>query len=195
MDNLPREVLQEGSPLLEKDCAVCKEQFVAVNEEPDDQVVVTLPCKHPFHEGCIIPWLKSSGTCPVCRFALIPQPNSHPPGPSTGPPGAPGPEPGPGPNSSQERRDSGSNVGTGGANRDSTGSGGGGHQGGFFSSLFGGHHGHQHRQARSPTGTDSHLSERRSLSPPRPFPPIYGNRGTDSADQHSHSPGAWGDQD
>jgi hypothetical protein len=47
---------------------VCKEQFSLTTEDPDDQVIVTLPCKHPFHEGCIMPWLKSSGTCPVCRY-------------------------------------------------------------------------------------------------------------------------------
>lgn len=89
MDNLPREVLEEGSEwltrsyypgsliarstlgaLLEKDCAVCKEQFSATAEDPLEQVVITLPCKHPFHEGCILPWLKSSGTCPTCRYAF-----------------------------------------------------------------------------------------------------------------------------
>jgi len=47
--------------------------------------VVTLPCKHPFHEPCIIPWLKSSGTCPVCRHALVPQPEHHPLPPRTEP--------------------------------------------------------------------------------------------------------------
>lgn len=60
--------LHEGlAPLLEKDCAVCKEQFKADAEDEDERIVVTLPCKHPFHEPCIMPWLKSSGTCPVCR--------------------------------------------------------------------------------------------------------------------------------
>lgn len=70
MQNLPKTVLEDGSPLLEKDCAVCKEQFQLGTEDPTEQIVVTLPCKHPFHEGCIMPWLKSSGTCPVCRQVL-----------------------------------------------------------------------------------------------------------------------------
>ncbi|KAI1794051.1 hypothetical protein LXA43DRAFT_189892 [Ganoderma leucocontextum] len=81
---LSREVLELGSPLLEKDCAVCKDQFKLETEDPDEQVVVTLPCQHPFHEPCILPWLKTSATCPVCRYQLVPQPNSHP----SGPPGA-----------------------------------------------------------------------------------------------------------
>jgi len=79
MQQLNREVLEEGSSLLDRECAVCKDQFALNTEEPDDQVIVTLPCKHPFHEGCIMPWLKSSATCPVCRFQLVPQPASRPP--------------------------------------------------------------------------------------------------------------------
>jgi len=94
--NLPRDVLEAGSPMLEKDCAVCKEQFQTETEDPDEQIVVTLPCNHPFHEPCILPWLKSSGTCPVCRHALIPQPDHHPPPPrDSGPgPGSGGPSDG-----------------------------------------------------------------------------------------------------
>lgn len=126
MSKLERQVLEEGSPLLERDCAVCKEQFSLGTEDPDEQVVVTLPCKHPFHDGCITPWLKSSGTCPVCRHQLIPQPEHHPPEPgsssSSSRPGSPG-------------RQSG--------NAGSSGQGGSG--GGVFGSLFnimsGGNHG------------------------------------------------------
>jgi E3 ubiquitin-protein ligase RNF115/126 len=87
IDNLPREVLDAGcasfhfsifalnltiisAPTLEKECAVCKDQFQLNTTDPDEQVVVTLPCKHPFHENCIVPWLASSGTCPVCRQVL-----------------------------------------------------------------------------------------------------------------------------
>lgn len=91
IDKLPRDLLEEGSPLLEKDCAVCKEQFALETEDPDEQVVVTLPCKHPFHQPCILPWLKTSGTCPVCRYALVPQPEHHgPPGQGSQPGGASG---------------------------------------------------------------------------------------------------------
>ncbi|KAI0778698.1 hypothetical protein BD413DRAFT_115422 [Trametes elegans] len=92
LEKLPREVLEEGSPLLEKDCAVCKEQFKVETEDPDDLVVISLPCHHPFHENCIVPWLKTSATCPVCRYQLVPQPDSHAPGagPSQSGPGGSG---------------------------------------------------------------------------------------------------------
>ena len=78
------------APLLEKDCAVCKDQFSLKTEDPDEQVIIELPCKHPFHSPCILPWLKQNGTCPSCRYQLVPQPGSTPnpnetpgPGPST----------------------------------------------------------------------------------------------------------------
>ncbi|KAF9270716.1 hypothetical protein L218DRAFT_889414 [Marasmius fiardii PR-910] len=123
ISNLPREVLKEGCSTLEKDCAVCKEQFTLETEDPGEQVVVTLPCKHPFHEPCILPWLKSSGTCPVCRHQLVPQPsqygNSRPPGNGPGSSGTPPSSRPPG------RDDSSSDRGNGGTG------------GGFFQNLFG----------------------------------------------------------
>ncbi|KAL6599280.1 hypothetical protein ACP70R_045774 [Stipagrostis hirtigluma subsp. patula] len=48
----------------EKACTICLETFL-----PREQVVIT-PCDHVFHQGCIAPWVKGHGTCPVCRFAL-----------------------------------------------------------------------------------------------------------------------------
>ncbi|KAK6241883.1 zinc finger protein [Theobroma cacao] len=47
-----------------KRCAICLEDF-----EPREQVMLT-PCDHMFHEECIVPWVKSHGQCPVCRFVL-----------------------------------------------------------------------------------------------------------------------------
>jgi len=89
LGKLEREVLEEGSPLLEKDCAICKDQFSLQTEDPDEQVVITLPCQHPFHSSCILPWFEQSGTCPTCRHQLVPQPGSaqDPNGSSGGGPG------------------------------------------------------------------------------------------------------------
>ncbi|CAL1394274.1 unnamed protein product [Linum trigynum] len=47
-----------------KRCAVCLEDF-----EAKEQVMLT-PCDHMFHEDCIVPWVRSNGNCPVCRFSL-----------------------------------------------------------------------------------------------------------------------------
>eukprot|EP01023_Acetabularia_acetabulum_P006735 TRINITY_DN12833_c0_g1_i4.p1 TRINITY_DN12833_c0_g1~~TRINITY_DN12833_c0_g1_i4.p1 ORF type:complete len:327 (+),score=46.38 TRINITY_DN12833_c0_g1_i4:61-1041(+) len=45
-------------------CAVCMERFV----KNDD--VIVMPCKHPFHFGCVEPWLKQTNSCPTCRTEL-----------------------------------------------------------------------------------------------------------------------------
>ena len=75
----PLQLIFCPGPLLSSDCAVCKDQFQLGTENPDEQIVVQLPCKHSFHQPCILPWLKSSGTCPVCRYALVPQPDHNAP--------------------------------------------------------------------------------------------------------------------
>jgi hypothetical protein len=46
-------------------CSICFDEFILA--EPD---VRKLPCSHLFHEKCIFPWLRTSGTCPVCRACL-----------------------------------------------------------------------------------------------------------------------------
>ncbi|XP_028791538.1 E3 ubiquitin-protein ligase Arkadia-like [Neltuma alba] len=54
-----------------KRCAICLEDF-----EPREEVMLT-PCKHVFHEDCIVPWLRSKGQCPVCRFVICEEMNEH----------------------------------------------------------------------------------------------------------------------
>lgn len=56
--------MQKEKEINGKNCAVCLEDF-----EPKEMVMLT-PCEHMFHEACIVPWVRSQGQCPVCRFVL-----------------------------------------------------------------------------------------------------------------------------
>jgi hypothetical protein len=61
-------------------CAVCGVVY------GDETTVVELPCHHLFcDEGCIEQWLKTSRTCPTCRYKLpehqgpaVPETEEHP---------------------------------------------------------------------------------------------------------------------
>tara|TARA_Y100000590_G_C15707005_1_gene1009005 strand:- start:1480 stop:1971 length:492 start_codon:yes stop_codon:yes gene_type:complete len=65
--SLTQEIIDEVKPV----CSICLEDFIV------DNTVVKLPCGHFFcfgksEESCqgIIPWLKNSMTCPVCRDVI-----------------------------------------------------------------------------------------------------------------------------
>lgn len=45
-------------------CAICKD-MINVGE-----TATKIPCGHGYHGDCIVPWLGSRNTCPVCRFEL-----------------------------------------------------------------------------------------------------------------------------
>lgn len=65
VESLPSVVIQQenvkdGSAL----CAICKD--VLALDEPAKQ----LPCLHLYHSICILPWLSSRNSCPVCRYEL-----------------------------------------------------------------------------------------------------------------------------
>ena len=46
-------------------CTICRENMC--NSE-----IFWLPCSHAYHLPCVAPWLKKSGTCPLCRSKISP---------------------------------------------------------------------------------------------------------------------------
>ncbi|KAL0576716.1 hypothetical protein V5O48_005283 [Marasmius crinis-equi] len=172
INGLPREVLTQGCDMLQNDCAVCKEQFKLETDDPDEQIIVTLPCKHPFHEPCILPWLKSSGTCPVCRHQLVPQPgqSNHPTSPGNNP-GPSGPPPRP------------RSPGSGGHDNNGNHNGGVG----FLQNLFGSMMGGGSSGAQSPNNTST-TSTSRSFSFHRSSPsPSHSRSPSDPSTNRSGS--------
>ena len=47
-----------------KDCVICLENI-------SDEEFVKTKCNHSFHSGCIKNWLRTNGSCPLCRNKLI----------------------------------------------------------------------------------------------------------------------------
>eukprot|EP00877_Chromochloris_zofingiensis_P006179 jgi/Chrzof1/1814/Cz10g22060.t1 len=49
-------------------CPVCLDQYLG------GDVIMTLPCQHRYHKGCITPWLQQQGrsaTCPMCKSKVF----------------------------------------------------------------------------------------------------------------------------
>ncbi|BES92225.1 Zinc finger, C3HHypothetical protein type (RING finger) [Nesidiocoris tenuis] len=59
IEKLPQIQMEPGSK-----CTICLKDFAS--EEKARQ----LPCRHAFHDECILPWLKKTSTCPMCRHDL-----------------------------------------------------------------------------------------------------------------------------
>ncbi|KAL1893171.1 hypothetical protein Sste5346_006603 [Sporothrix stenoceras] len=72
LDELERKKVD--AKMLEPDghaeCTIC------ITEVQLDEEVLYLPCKHWFHEECVVTWLRQHNTCPVCRHALAPATNT-----------------------------------------------------------------------------------------------------------------------
>ncbi|KAG0250185.1 hypothetical protein BG011_008589 [Mortierella polycephala] len=87
INGIPHHTLTNEELEAKLECTVCKDEFTK------EGTLLQLPCQHIFHEDCIKPWLKVSGTCPTCRFSLVggqddSQPGQAPPAPGSGGPGS-----------------------------------------------------------------------------------------------------------
>ncbi|OAQ33341.1 hypothetical protein K457DRAFT_152907 [Linnemannia elongata AG-77] len=114
---IPHHTLTDEELEAKTECSVCKDEFAKEDN------LLQLPCKHIFHEDCIKPWLKVSGTCPTCRFSLVGGQDSQHTGDHTSPPHG----------GQDNNSSSGNNAPPGGNSDSSTGARpGSGGVGGFF---------------------------------------------------------------
>ncbi|KAE8678562.1 ras-related protein RABE1a-like [Hibiscus syriacus] len=64
IESMPVIKITGGHVSTESHCAVCKELFDLDCEARE------MPCRHIYHSDCILPWLSTQNTCPVCRHEL-----------------------------------------------------------------------------------------------------------------------------
>ncbi|KAL2250285.1 uncharacterized protein LOC105174697 [Sesamum indicum] len=63
VNSMPCMTIDEGK-LDSMACAICKDSFTV------GTVVNQLPCFHLYHPSCILPWLSTRNTCPLCRCEM-----------------------------------------------------------------------------------------------------------------------------
>ncbi|CAH9091143.1 unnamed protein product [Cuscuta epithymum] len=64
MESLRVEIFNLDDSVL-PDCSICLETFL------DGEELFHLPCGHRFHNGCLIPWVRTCGDCPYCRTGIL----------------------------------------------------------------------------------------------------------------------------
>ncbi|KAL6062396.1 RING-type E3 ubiquitin transferase [Balamuthia mandrillaris] len=64
ISELPDVVIEDKHVHRGLDCTVCGNAFK--HKEDAKQ----MPCKHIFHDMCLLPWLSRRNTCPTCRYEL-----------------------------------------------------------------------------------------------------------------------------
>lgn len=64
-NNVQVQIQATKKPQNSNTCIICTDYYQT------NDVILQLPlCKHLFHEGCIVHWLKDHNTCPYCRIEL-----------------------------------------------------------------------------------------------------------------------------
>ena len=69
-----RQITQTQHQEIDMTCSICFEECTC-QETGFGESTLTLTCGHNFHHSCIVPWLHSNNTCPMCRqphMACIP---------------------------------------------------------------------------------------------------------------------------
>ncbi|XP_050211005.1 probable E3 ubiquitin-protein ligase RHC2A [Mercurialis annua] len=64
IESMPIIIITYRHTSSESHCAVCKDPFELETEARE------MPCKHIYHNDCILPWLSIRNSCPVCRHEL-----------------------------------------------------------------------------------------------------------------------------
>ena len=52
-------------PVAHSRCGIC------LSDYEEEETLSMLPCRHHFHEGCVVDWLKINKHCPFCRVSEI----------------------------------------------------------------------------------------------------------------------------
>ena len=66
MKNFPDATSEELATFADL-CAIC------IAEMEEDTINKKLPCRHIFHEDCLLPWFRIRNTCPTCRGEFVAQ--------------------------------------------------------------------------------------------------------------------------
>ncbi|MED6171244.1 hypothetical protein PIB30_039069 [Stylosanthes scabra] len=67
IESLESVKLENQNNVADERCSICLTEF---EYGEDAEQVSSMPCKHVYHQECLVHWLKTSHLCPLCRYAM-----------------------------------------------------------------------------------------------------------------------------
>ena len=67
IDSLPNQVVKDPQKELPEDARCC---LICLDDIEEGDVRKILPCMHGFHAHCCNKWLKTNGSCPICKHRI-----------------------------------------------------------------------------------------------------------------------------